>query len=121
MKSVHGSSFQPNNPSLKLLLFTFTVLVVAENVKSEKSLHPFNRSDRTSAENYEYERPINNTTENTLDKSRRSVVLSSIEISEIEKIAKLMSEQLRQQFEDRTKYSTLAEELMNIPFDITGG
>lgn len=54
-------------------------------------------------------------------RNSRDDIFTPIELLEVENIAKSMSEQLLQQFEDRTKFSTLSEDLMSIPFDITDG
>ena len=54
-------------------------------------------------------------------RDNRDDIFTPIELLEVENIAKLMSEQLLQQFEDRTKFSALSEDLMSIPFDITEG
>ncbi|KAL5267005.1 hypothetical protein ACHWQZ_G004148 [Mnemiopsis leidyi] len=54
-------------------------------------------------------------------RNSRDDIFTPIELLEVENIAKSMSEQLMKQFEDRTKFSTLSEDLMSIPFDITDG
>ena len=131
-KSANGS---PHTISFTInvlhLFFTLNILIVTgstyEDVNSDpKHSYKFSNTNnyRSSADNNEVEKSENFNNfkmGNTSENYKRNTVFSSIEISEIENIAKLMSVQLNRQFEDRTRYSSLSEEMMSIPFDITTG
>lgn len=86
-----------------------------------------NRSDHTPEEtrsDYTAEKTGSDYTseETEWDSRKRSATsISSLEVSEIERLAGYMAEQLDILFEDRTRFDTLSEQLMNIPFDITNG
>jgi hypothetical protein len=126
MNSQHGPRQYPSHRASTtklLLLLTFTSLTFTGDSYTNRNTQGLSNSPDTiyrsppdhPEEGQPYNQKVNDKSEDYI------VVFPQIEISEIEETAAQMSLQLRRQFEDRTRFDTLSEELMSIPFDITVG
>ena len=110
--------------SSKYLLLALNFIILthsSDDAFYSRNLPKFDDDGRFYDRSSEDERSIYDGTKSGVYREEIDDIFTPIELLEVENIAKLMSEQLLQQFEDRTKFSALSEDLMSIPFDITEG
>ena len=107
--------------SLRYLLLALNFFTLTHSRADSRNLPKFDDDGGFYDRSNEDEQSSYEGTKSGVYRDNRDDIFTPIELLEVENIAKLMSEQLLQQFEDRTKFSALSEDLMSIPFDITEG